>query len=147
MKGRVPWPGKSFERARERPHERNHAKKYLKSWCFEVCRGISVKKLINHIFGRNYWHFLGETTDILTHIINIQYICACVCFCVTLAKKDWCNVCGPIQSFLRPHILIKTHSFGNVKCQKKQYGNDEKLTALVAKNHFVTMLSHNKMGF
>ena len=107
MKGRVPWPGKSFERARERPHERNHAKKYLKSWCFEVCRGISVKKLINHIFGRNYWHFLGETIDILTHIINIQYICACVCFCVTLAKKDWCNVCGPIQSFLRPHILIK----------------------------------------
>ena len=30
LKGRVPWPGKSFERARKRPHERNHAKNIKK---------------------------------------------------------------------------------------------------------------------
>ena len=30
LKGRVPWPGKSFERAKERPRERNHTKNIQK---------------------------------------------------------------------------------------------------------------------
>ena len=54
-------------------------------------------------------------------------------------KTDAMSV-GPFNPF-STHILIKNVLLEIVfwKCQKKQYGNDGTLSALVDKNHFVTM--------